>query len=142
MLLILTPIFAAFAVLHPPVGDLQGNWHVYKMKVREAGEQDWHTLTFSWPVGPHWTVRGTRIESTFYESKTSKFLSAGSVGEGPSGVRFVDHDGVAYTGSYALNKDGTVVLDLCGWAPRWRDWRTRSGTGTWSSTSNRPRNDP
>ena len=106
--------------LGPPVKDLQGDWHVYEMKIRDAGKDKWRGFTAQWPSGPYLRIKGSCIEVTFCDNTVTKLLSldpdAFPVG-GPTGVRFVDWDGVVYTGTCALNKDGTAVLKLIGNAP-------------------------
>lgn len=109
-------LFLAAALSGTPVADLQGEWAVVGGEVREPGKDMWRGFPGYDAI---WRVQGTRIEVSYTDRKAIKHLRADPdvwpVG-GPSGVRYVDYDGLVFTGNYTI-KDGVAVLDLRAPAP-------------------------
>lgn len=106
--------------LVPP--DLQGSWHVAKIEIQEAGQQEWSGNAFGYPRGPIWHVDGIKIDVAYKNKQLTKWIISDpatlvyfgpkvSPTGAPTGIRFTDSDGVAYTGSYTI-KDGKLLLHL------------------------------
>lgn len=100
--------------LAPPIADLQGDWEIRACEVREPGEDMPRLVTYGGQQKPLWRVQGTWVEVTHRTAVVLRL--AGDPNAFPAGIRFVDYEGLDYTGSYSLT-GGKLVLTLLANAP-------------------------
>lgn len=108
----------AIALLGIPVADLQGDWLLTDLDIREPGKDTWHGIMFRGDE-PIWRVSRTWIEDLHSGMKVTKRVVTNSdarAGGDPTGIRLTDYSGHEYIGSYQV-KDGKAVLTVQRQAP-------------------------